>query len=83
MSKKKNHQQEPQQAAPPPSQPAQSPEDTVSNTRIWIFWIGVALTVIVARALDAALPGVSEAIIERWVMLGFAAFLAVFLLTLK
>lgn len=83
MAKKKDRQPEQSPTAqplPPPAQPAEVP---VSNTRIWTFWIGVALTVILARTLDAALPGVSESVIERWVMLGFGAFLAIFLIKLK
>jgi hypothetical protein len=55
----------------------------VSNAKIWTFWCVVALTVITARVLNYMLPGISESVIERWVMLAFGAFLAVFLLKLK
>jgi len=41
------------------------------------------VAVIAARVLNHLLPGISESIIERWIMLGFGAFLAVFLLKLK
>jgi len=64
-------------------QPPQPPSPPVSTAKIWVFWIGVALAVIAARALDHLLPGVSESVIERWVMLGFGAFLVVFLLRLE
>ena len=68
-------------AAPLPLQPP--PAEPVSTARIWVFWCAVALTVIAARTLNYMLPGISESVIERWVMLGFGAFLAVFLYKLK
>lgn len=67
--------------APQPAQPPAAPP--VSTATIWVFWCAVALTVIVARTLNYMLPGISESVIERWVMLGFGAFLAVFLYRLK
>ena len=78
---KKNHPARAPEPAPQPVPPPQPPrtEDTVSKTQLWTFWLGVAAAVVIARALDAALPGVSESVIERWVMLGFAAFIGVFL----
>ncbi len=68
-------------AAPQPRQ--LPPAEPVSTARIWVFWCAVALTVIAARALNYMLPGISESVIERWVMLGFGAFLAIFLYKLK
>lgn len=72
-----------QPAAVPPPAPAPQAAETVPNGMIWTFWIGVAVTVAAARALNYALPGISESVIERWVMLAFAAFLGVFLYKLK
>ncbi len=66
-------------AAPPP---APAPAEDVSRAKFWTFWAGVAAAVIAARALNAALPGVPESVIERWLMLAFGAFLAVFLFKL-
>ncbi|MEK7720988.1 MAG: hypothetical protein AAB359_01210 [Elusimicrobiota bacterium] len=66
----------PQLRQPPPAAP-------VSTASIWIFWCAVALAVITARALNHMLPGISESVIERWVMLAFGVFLALFLLKLK
>ncbi|OIO04402.1 MAG: hypothetical protein AUJ51_02105 [Elusimicrobia bacterium CG1_02_56_21] len=55
----------------------------VSTTRIWVFWCGIALAVITARVLNHLLPGISESLIERRVMLAFGAFIAAFLYKLK
>lgn len=91
MAKKnKTQPQEPQQPAerlspfpaPPPAPAPQEAQD-VTRAQFWTFWAGVAAALIVARALNAALPGVSESFIERWVMVGFGVFLAVFLFKLK
>lgn len=86
MSKKHNKPQpepapaqEPQ-VRPEPQQPARPP---VSKAQIWTFWGGVAAALVAARALDAALPSVPERVIERWIMVAFAAFLGVFLYKLK
>ena len=77
-----NRQETPETPAAP--QPRQLPPPApVSTARIWVFWCAVALTVIVARTLNYMFPGISESVIERWVMLGFGAFLAVFLYKLK
>jgi hypothetical protein len=65
-----------------PAQPAAARED-VSRAQIWAFWGVVALAVITARALNYMLPGISESVIERWVMLGFGACMGVFLLKVK
>jgi len=63
---------------------AAAPErEDVSRAQIWAFWGVVALAVITARALNYLLPGVSESVIERWVMLGFGACMGMFLLKLK
>ena len=70
---------------PAPAQPQQPPAAAapVSTARIWVFWCAAALALIIARVLDHMLPGVPESIIERWVMLGFGAFVAAFLFTLR
>ena len=68
-------------AAPQPQQPPQSAP--VSTARIWVFWCAVALAVIAARVLNYMLPGISESVIERWVMLAFGTFIAIFLYKLK
>ncbi|MDD2804491.1 MAG: hypothetical protein PHV33_02975 [Elusimicrobiales bacterium] len=68
--------------APRPPQEA-SPEEKVSKAQIWTFWLGVAAALVTARVLNAALPGISESVIERWVMAGFGVFLALFLMKLK
>ena len=65
-----------------PLQPAAG-HPPVSRARIWTFWGGVAAALIAAHALDYFLPGVPERVIERWVMLAFAAFLAAFLFKLE
>lgn len=72
----------PEPPAPPQAQPV-PPAAPVSNARIWVFWSAVALAVIAARVFNHLLPGISESVIERWVMLAFGAFLAVFLFKLK
>ncbi len=72
----------PEAAASPQLQPS-PPAAPVSNTRLWVFWGAVALAVIAARTLDHLLPGISEGVIERWVMLAFGLFLALFLLKLE
>ena len=86
MSKKNNKlqpetapAQEPQ-PRPEPQQPARQP---VSKAQIWTFWGAVAAALVSARVLDAALPSVPERVIERWIMVAFAAFLGVFLIKLK
>ncbi len=77
-----NRQETPE--TPAPSQPRQlPPPEPVSTARIWVFWTGVALAVIIARVLDHMLPGIPEGQIERWVMLAFGVFVAAFLYTLK
>jgi len=83
------------QAQPVPAQPSQPPASPVepspvepaaapvSNTKIIVFWSAVGVAVALAWLLDYMLPGVSEHVIERWIMLGFALFLGGFLYTLK
>ncbi|MHB0997181.1 MAG: hypothetical protein ACYC2I_12500 [Elusimicrobiales bacterium] len=83
MSKK--HDQTPAQESLPP-QPSREPAEQkppVSSGVIWTFWGGVLAALIAARALDLMLPAVPERVIERWVMLAFAVFLAAFLVKLK
>ena len=67
----------------PDAQNAPEQKKLATKAQIWTFWTAVAAAVIAARALDYALPGVPEHVTERWVMLAFAAFLAVFLYKLK
>ncbi|OGR78506.1 MAG: hypothetical protein A2X32_04435 [Elusimicrobia bacterium GWC2_64_44] len=74
-------QQSPFQSPRPPQEAP--PEEKVSNAQIWTFWLGVVAALVIARVLNAALPGISESVIERWVMAGFGVFLALFLLKLK
>lgn len=83
MSKK--HDQVPAQEALPPQPGQEQPEQKppVSSGLIWTFWGGVLAALIAARALDIMLPAVPERVIERWVMLAFAVFLAAFLVKIK
>ncbi len=68
----------------PAQAPAEAgPQEDVSRAQIWAFWGVVALALVTARALNYLLPGVSESLIERWVMLGFGAAMVFFLLKLK
>ncbi len=87
---KKHHKPEnqPEQHSPLPEVPAPQPQPQpdrapATKAQIWTFWGAVAAAVIAARVLDAALPNVPERLIERWIMVAFAAFLAVFLYRLK
>ena len=50
---------------------------------LFIFWIVVVLAVAAAWALEYFMPLTHEYIIERWIMLAFGGFLAVFLFFLK
>ena len=86
MSKKQDDRNEtPDTAVQPPlpqTQPqaqAAAEDRKVSKAQIWTFWGAVAAAVVIARVLDYAMPGVPESVTERWVMAGFAAFVAVFL----
>lgn len=86
MSKKKHDNPkdsapEAQPAVPQAGQPEQPSEkrDDVSKARFWTFWGVLAGTVMVARALDALMPNTPEHVIERWIMLAFGIFMAVFL----
>jgi len=94
MSKKHNKPQpepvsETQSAAAPGRPAVQTPvqpsagQPPVSKAQIWTFWGGVAAALVAAQALAYLLPGVPERVIERWVMLAFAAFVGVFLFKLK
>lgn len=60
-----------------------APAVPATRAQILTFWGVVVAMVAAARLLDAALPGTPERVIERWLMLPFAAFLAVFLYKLK
>lgn len=68
------------QAQAPQEQPQRPP---VSPGMIWTFWGAAAAAVIAARVWTALAPQTPDRVIERWVMLAFAAFLAVFLAKLK
>jgi hypothetical protein len=81
---KNNENPEEQPRAAVPAQPAAAAgQEDVPRAQIWAFWGVVALAVIAARVLNYLLPGVSESVIERWVMLGFGACMGLFLLKLK
>jgi hypothetical protein len=90
MSKKNRN---PQQNSEIPVQPAvqeplpaaqpEAEQRDISDARIWTFWGVVSATVLAALALDAMLPNVPERVIERWLMLAFGVFMAVFLIRLK
>lgn len=69
------------QARPEAVEPAQ--EARASRAQILTFALGLAFFLVLARVLDALLPGIPESHIERWVMLGFGVFLAGFLAWLK
>ena len=69
------------QAKPAGTGPA--PEAQASWAQILTFALALALVLIIARALDALLPGIPERLTERWLMLGFGVFLAAFLAWLK
>ena len=62
--------------APPPAPDA-------SKKYFFIFWGLIILAAAAAWILAILLPGVSESIIERWLMAALAASLAVFLLVYK
>jgi hypothetical protein len=83
----KNRELPPQQppAAQPPASPQEprEPRPPVPAGLIWTFWGGVLAVLVAARILVATLPNVPDHVIERWVMLAFAVFLAAFLAKLK
>ena len=70
-----------QPAKPAAAMPA--PGDEATRAQILTFALALAVILVLARALDAMLPGIPESHIERWVMLGFGVFLAAFLAWLK
>ena len=94
MSKKNRKQNQPAPPAPPDpgaeasagAQPEVPPQETAALPRdaspkyFLIFWGLILLAATSAWILAALLPGVSESIIERWIMPSLAAALAVFLL---
>ncbi len=71
-----NKQESEHQKDPAAAKRASSPLD---NKYIWTFWGAVLTVLIAAHLLDYMLPGVPERVIERYIMLVFALFLAVFL----
>ena len=66
----------------PPLETEASPRDA-SPKYFLIFWGLILLAAASAWILAVILPGVSESIIERWIMAALAAALAVFLLIYK
>ena len=62
--------------APPAAEPSM-------KKYLFVFWTAVALAVAAAWTLEHFMPLTHEYIIERWIMLAFGAFLAVFLFFLK
>ena len=87
MSKKPSQAEQTRTEQPQPQAAAQEqapqPEQEITNAQIWTFWLGVVLAVVVARALNYALPGTPESVIERWVMAAFGVFMALFLIRLR
>ena len=83
QSAKEQETRTPGAAGQKPQTPVTPPPAPVSRAQIFTFWGAVAVALIAARVLDNALPGTPERVIERWIMLAFGAFLAVFLLRLK
>lgn len=71
------------QAQPPVPQDKPLEKPPVSSGMIWSFWAAVAAALVTARVWAAMAPQVPDRVIERWVMLAFAAFLAAFLFKLK
>ncbi len=76
-------QKNPAEVKPQPAPAAPIPGTEASRAQIIVFAAGLAFFLVLARALDVLLPGISESRIERWVMLGFGVFLASFLAWLK
>ncbi|MFA6434836.1 MAG: hypothetical protein WCW52_09090 [Elusimicrobiales bacterium] len=64
-------------------QPAPAAVPDASKTHFFIFWGLIAVAAAAAWILAVVLPGVSESIIERWLMGALAASLAVLLLIYK
>jgi hypothetical protein len=70
----------PQQALPPDAAQAAAPQAPDASFRYFIiFWAIIILAFAASWILAIVLPGVSESLIERWIMAGLAASLAVFL----
>jgi len=65
-----------------PEQFESSPADA-SRKYFLIFWGVIVLAAAAAWILAIVLPGVSESIIERWMMAALAASLAIFLFFYK
>jgi len=88
MAKKNDKLQQPQAQtgfAPPPSA-AEAPVQesrVVTSGQLMAFWGVVILMISSAWLLDYFMPGTSESVIERWLMLPFGAFLIFFLSRLK
>ena len=66
-----------------PALDGQSAVEPSMKKYLFIFWIVVVLAVAAAWALEYFMPLTHEYIIERWIMLAFGGFLAVFLFFLK
>ncbi|OGR61798.1 MAG: hypothetical protein A2X31_02545 [Elusimicrobia bacterium GWB2_63_22] len=82
MTKNDNQARSDNPQAPAPQEQPQK-RLPVPTGMIWTFWGAVAAAVIAARVWTAMAPQTPDRVIERWVMLAFAAFLAVFLAKLK
>ncbi len=76
--KKQNSAGLPEAANAAPAEVQVKPD--ASKKYFFIFWGIIVLAVATAWILAIMLPGVSESIIERWLMVALAASLAVFLL---
>jgi len=76
--KKQNPADLPEAANAAPAEVQIKPD--ASKKYFFIFWGIIILAIATAWILAVMLPGVSESIIERWLMVGLAAALAVFLL---
>jgi hypothetical protein len=69
-----------QTAQPLPGTPPQSaPAPDFSRKYFFIFWGIIIIAALAAWILAVLLPGVSESVIERWIMAALAVSLAVFL----
>ncbi len=73
-------------SAPPPTvseAAAQAAAPAVPRTYFFLFWGLIIAAVALAWSLEAAMPNVPEYVIERWIMAGLAAALAILLYVFK
>lgn len=66
-----------------PVQDAQPPAPDASKKHFFLFWGIIVFAAAAAWILAIVLPGVSESLIERWLMAALAAALAVLLFIYK